>query len=66
MTVQTSRRTSIDKHKEVGRWKVIEDELTQRGLPVTGSRWSRDAKTVFGTGDEGKGKKKKGARKSIT
>ncbi|KAK2741593.1 hypothetical protein FQN57_005576 [Myotisia sp. PD_48] len=30
------RQTPIDKEKEVGRWKVIEEELTKRGLPVTG------------------------------
>ncbi|KAK7554714.1 hypothetical protein BKA81DRAFT_420574 [Phyllosticta paracitricarpa] len=30
------RVTPIDKEKEVGRWKVIEDELLERGLPVTG------------------------------
>lgn len=33
-----SRRfTPIDKEKETGRWKVIEEELTRRGLPVTGN-----------------------------
>ena len=30
------RHTPIDKEKEVGRWKVIEQELTRKGLPVTG------------------------------
>jgi hypothetical protein len=30
------RHTPIDKEKEVGRWKVIEKELEERGLPVTG------------------------------
>lgn len=30
------RQTPIDQEKEVGRWKVIEEELTKRGLPVTG------------------------------
>ncbi|KAK8179441.1 hypothetical protein BC567DRAFT_285850 [Phyllosticta citribraziliensis] len=30
------RVTPIDKEKEVGRWKLIEDELLERGLPVTG------------------------------
>jgi hypothetical protein len=29
----------IDKEKAVGRWKVIEEELMKRDLPVTGSRW---------------------------
>ena len=32
------RHTPIDKEQEVGRWKVIERELTKRGLPVTGHR----------------------------
>lgn len=30
------RWTPIDKEKEVGRWKVIEKELKERDLPVTG------------------------------
>ncbi|EEP76778.1 predicted protein [Uncinocarpus reesii 1704] len=30
------RQTPIDQEKEVGRWKIIEEELTKRGLPVTG------------------------------
>lgn len=39
VTVHTGRQTPIHKHKQVGRWKVIEDELINRGLPVTGSRY---------------------------
>ena len=31
------RVTPIDKEVWVGRWKVIEDELVKRGLPVTGT-----------------------------
>ncbi len=31
------RYTPVDKEKEVGRWKVIERELTARGLPITGN-----------------------------
>ena len=31
-----TRHSYIDKEKEIGRWKVIEDELESRGLPVTG------------------------------
>ena len=27
----------IDKETALGRWKVIEEELTKRGLPVTGT-----------------------------
>ena len=30
------RWTPIHKEKEVGRWKVIEEELRKRDLPVTG------------------------------
>lgn len=30
------RETPVDKEKEVGRWKVIEEELRARGLPVLG------------------------------
>ncbi|KAF9873425.1 hypothetical protein CkaCkLH20_09238 [Colletotrichum karsti] len=30
------RITPIDKEKAVGRWKVIQEELEKRGLPVTG------------------------------
>jgi hypothetical protein len=45
VTVHQSRQTPIHKHKEVGRWKVIEEELINRGLPVTGSRY-QGAKTT--------------------
>jgi hypothetical protein len=31
------RITPIDKEIWQGRWKVIEDELVERGLPVTGT-----------------------------
>ncbi|KAK4695682.1 hypothetical protein P7C71_g2119, partial [Lecanoromycetidae sp. Uapishka_2] len=40
------RYTPIDKEKEVGRWKVIEKELTARGLPITGNEAGPDAMTV--------------------
>jgi hypothetical protein len=30
------RETPVDKEKEMGRWKVIEEELKSRGLPVLG------------------------------
>ena len=36
VSIYAKRVTPIDKHKSVGRWKVIEKELTERGLPVTG------------------------------
>ncbi|KAJ9631677.1 hypothetical protein H2203_000076 [Taxawa tesnikishii (nom. ined.)] len=35
--VASRRITPIDKEKEVGRWKLIQQELLDRGLPVTGS-----------------------------
>ncbi|PGH21371.1 hypothetical protein AJ80_03288 [Polytolypa hystricis UAMH7299] len=34
--ISARRQTPIDKEKEIGRWKIIEAELTARGLPVTG------------------------------
>jgi hypothetical protein len=34
--IHTRRISPIDKEKEVGRWKVIKQELMERGLPVTG------------------------------
>jgi hypothetical protein len=36
VSIYAKRVTPIDKHKSVGRWKVIEQQLTERGLPVTG------------------------------
>lgn len=36
--VMQRRETPIDKEKQVGRWKLIEDELVRRDLPVVG-RW---------------------------
>nr|OQO20166.1 hypothetical protein B0A51_13362 [Rachicladosporium sp. CCFEE 5018] len=45
VTVYSRRRTPIDKEKDVGRWKVIEEELLRRNLPVTGSRY-QGAKTT--------------------
>lgn len=37
VAVYGRRVTPIDKHKQVGRWKVIVQELEKRGLPVTGT-----------------------------
>ncbi|OAA67340.1 Ribosomal protein L50, mitochondria [Niveomyces insectorum RCEF 264] len=37
VSVYGRRVTPIDKHKMVGRWKVIVEELEKRGLPVTGT-----------------------------
>ena len=36
VTIYGRRVTPIDKERMVGRWKLIEDELRARGLPVTG------------------------------
>jgi hypothetical protein len=36
VVVQGRRMTSIDKEMEVGRWKIIQRELEQRGLPLPG------------------------------
>lgn len=35
--VYSRRVTPVDKHKMVGRWKVIVQELEKRGLPATGT-----------------------------
>lgn len=37
VTLHARKLTPIDKEVSVGRWKVIEEELTKRGLPVTGT-----------------------------
>ncbi|CAD0082618.1 unnamed protein product [Aureobasidium vineae] len=34
--VRGGRQTSVHKDRAVGRWKVIEEELVNRGLPVFG------------------------------
>lgn len=36
VTVHNKRQTPVDKEMAVGRWKVIEEELVQRGLPIVG------------------------------
>ena len=36
VSVYARRVTPIDKERSVGRWKIIEQELQERGLPVTG------------------------------
>ena len=35
--IVAKRVTPIDKEMSLGRWKVIEKELEERGLPVTGN-----------------------------
>ena len=35
--VHDRRISPIDREVSVGRWKVIEEALTKRGLPVTGT-----------------------------
>lgn len=44
--VHTKRETPIHKEKRIGRWKIIEEELIARDLPVTGSRWQDSKPTV--------------------
>lgn len=34
--IRNKRYGPIDKERDVGRWKLIEKELTRRNLPVTG------------------------------
>lgn len=34
--VHATRRTPVHKHQEVGRWKVIVEELEKRKIPATG------------------------------
>ncbi|KAK5118023.1 hypothetical protein LTR62_004067 [Meristemomyces frigidus] len=46
VTFKSNRQTPIHKEKAIGRWKVIEEELIARGLPVTGSRWQGAKVTV--------------------
>lgn len=36
ISVFAKRITPIDKERSLGRWKLIEKELQERGLPVTG------------------------------
>ncbi|KAF2167057.1 hypothetical protein M409DRAFT_22493 [Zasmidium cellare ATCC 36951] len=38
--VHATRRTPVHKDKEVGRWKIIEDELKLRNLPVFGTNYA--------------------------
>jgi hypothetical protein len=46
VTVHRTRQTPIHKERAVGRWKVIEEELVKRDLPVIGTRF-RDAKVEW-------------------
>lgn len=36
LRIKDRRHTPVDREKEVGRWKIIEEELRERGLPVLG------------------------------
>lgn len=36
VSVYAKRRTPVDVAKDLGRWKVVEEELQKRGLPVLG------------------------------
>ena len=37
--VMGRRETPVDRERVVGRWKVIEEELKRRDLPVLGRGW---------------------------
>jgi hypothetical protein len=37
VTVHSRKIGPVAKETAIGRWKVIEEELTKRGLPVTGT-----------------------------
>lgn len=41
VTWHDSKRTMIQKEKDVGRWKIIEEALADANLPSTGSRWKQ-------------------------
>jgi hypothetical protein len=41
VTIWSRKITSIDKEQRIGRWKVIEEELKSRNLPVKNIRHSR-------------------------
>jgi len=43
--IAQKRITMLDKEKAVGRWSLIEEELTRRNLPVPGTDDSRRAPT---------------------
>lgn len=45
--VHEKRQTMMEKEKAIGRWKLIEDELVARDLPLTGLRWPRTAKSDY-------------------
>jgi hypothetical protein len=38
VSIYSRRQTPVDKERKVGRWKVIEKELRDRGLPVFGKQ----------------------------
>lgn len=49
---QDTKIRQIQKETEVGRWKVIEEELDRRGLPATGTKdlpGNKESKRLRGT-----------------
>ena len=40
VTIHPTRRTYVHKEKAIGRWKLIEDELMARDLPLRRSKWT--------------------------
>lgn len=47
VVVHAKKRSSIAKEKEIGRWKIIQDELIARDLPVHGTNYP-DSKPRIG------------------
>ena len=48
VSVYGRRQTPVDRERSVGRWKVIEKELKERGLPVFGKQeLNRHSSPVF-------------------
>lgn len=69
VTVHARRRTPVDKAVDLGRWKVVEQELEKRGLPVLGKdhdvadkyrkkEWFRGPLPAFRFSKGGKGGRK--------
>lgn len=42
VAIHDRRQTPVDKERSVGRWKLIEKELQERGLPVFGKQEIKD------------------------
>lgn len=61
VSVYSKRRTPVDVAKDLGRWKIVEQELQKRGLPVLGPDSVdkfREAEWLHGPQPDKKDKKK--------